>query len=204
MKYYTYAHYTADTNELFYVGKGSSDRSTKTQNRNRWWHNKVKKHGGFTVKILAYWKTEKEALEHEKFLIDCFDSISVPLVNIFKSIGKETEGKKLSTQTRNKMSESRKKYLEARTEEQIKQWSAMISSYSKGKKKTEEHKLNLSKAKKGKQVPKQWKPIFCKTNGKTYKSVTEAAEDTGCFATHISKVCRGKIKQTKNMEFSYV
>ena len=36
------------------------------------WHNVVAK-AGYTPILLANWKTEKEAYEHEKFLIKCFE-----------------------------------------------------------------------------------------------------------------------------------
>lgn len=39
--------------------------------RNLHWHNIVKKAGYEPIK-LAEWKTESEAFEHEKFLIECF------------------------------------------------------------------------------------------------------------------------------------
>lgn len=204
MMFYTYAHYTADTNQLFYIGKGKGKRAYLTTNRNRWWHNKVKKHNGFTVQLLATWNTEKEALEHEKFLIDCFDATGTFLVNIQKSIGKETEGRKLSKETRQKMSDAGiKRWNEFSIEEKNKKIE-LFSKLHKGQKKTKEHRKNLSKARIGLKVPKVWKQVVCKTTGIVYASMTEASKDTGCDLSHITKCCKGKLKTTKNLEFAYV
>lgn len=74
----------------------------------------------------------------------------------------------------------------------------------KGKKKTKQHKANLSKARKGMQIPSTWKQIRCTTTNIVYPSLTEAALDTGCDPSHIVKCCKGKLKQTKKKGFEYV
>lgn len=81
-KFYTYSHQTADTNRIFYIGKGSNSlkRASSTRNRNVHWQGIVKKHG-FTTEILAYWTSEEEALSHEKLLISCFKDMSYKLAN---------------------------------------------------------------------------------------------------------------------------
>lgn len=58
-----YAHYTIDTNELFYIGEGTLERSKRKNHRNRWWKFKVNKHNGFKIEI---WFTNltKELSEH--------------------------------------------------------------------------------------------------------------------------------------------
>jgi hypothetical protein len=65
---YVYGHYRNDTNQLFYIGKGTGDRAWHTRRRNKYWNNIVKKHG-FTVKILEDGLTEEQAFETEKKLI---------------------------------------------------------------------------------------------------------------------------------------
>ena len=80
-----YAHYTEDTNELFYIGEGKDKRPYLTTNRNRWWNFKVKKHGSFIVRILRSNLTKMEAQKLEKELILFFDDVpSINLVNICK------------------------------------------------------------------------------------------------------------------------
>jgi len=51
MKFYVYGHYTADTGELFYIGKGTGYRHKDRRCRNPFWNNVVNKHG-FVSKIL--------------------------------------------------------------------------------------------------------------------------------------------------------
>lgn len=67
-KFYIYGHYTADTNELFYVGKGTGGRAWKKTSRNPYWHNKVNKHG-YEIKIIYDNLTESDAYIKEKELI---------------------------------------------------------------------------------------------------------------------------------------
>ena len=42
MIYYIYQHLKADTNEIFYVGKGKCNRMNGLQGRNNYWKNTVK------------------------------------------------------------------------------------------------------------------------------------------------------------------
>lgn len=65
---YVYAHYTADTNEIFYIGKGSRRRAWELRGRNKYWNHIVEKRG-YTVKILHDDLTDSEAFETERRLI---------------------------------------------------------------------------------------------------------------------------------------
>lgn len=65
---YVYGHYKADTDELFYVGKGSGNRAWDTHSRNKHWKSVVERHG-FVVKILADNLTDEEAYQKEATLI---------------------------------------------------------------------------------------------------------------------------------------
>ena len=78
MMHYTYAHYK--NNEIFYYGKGLEKRAYSKNSRNAKWHEKAK--DGYKVEFLAGWKTEKEALDHEKFLIWCARDMGKNIVNI--------------------------------------------------------------------------------------------------------------------------
>ena len=78
--YYTYAHYTQDTDTLFYIGVGTIlntktqkeksrySRAYHTTGRNKYWKNVVNKHG-FRVEILQHFDTKEESLFEEKNLI---------------------------------------------------------------------------------------------------------------------------------------
>lgn len=64
--YYTYAHVRPDTGNIFYVGKGKGGRARSVYDRNDHWHNVVNKNGGkFEIRILNWFKNEKDALESE-------------------------------------------------------------------------------------------------------------------------------------------
>lgn len=80
MNHYTYLHTRNDTGAVFYIGKGSGSRA-HAEGRNEHWNRVVAKYG-YTVHILAKWETEKEAFEHEKFLILCFKDLGAPLTNM--------------------------------------------------------------------------------------------------------------------------
>ena len=67
-RFYVYGHYTADTNELFYIGKGTGYRAWDAWSRNiHWWH--VTNTRGKVVKLLYENLTEEEAYTKEKELI---------------------------------------------------------------------------------------------------------------------------------------
>ena len=50
-KFYVYGHFTLDTNELFYIGKGVSKRAWIKRERNPFWSSIIKKHG-YRVEVL--------------------------------------------------------------------------------------------------------------------------------------------------------
>jgi hypothetical protein len=79
-EFYTYLHRCNDDGQVFYIGKGKQRRAWAASKRSQHWNNVVAKHG-HTVEILAKWKTEAEAFEHEMFLIACFRDLGAPLVN---------------------------------------------------------------------------------------------------------------------------
>lgn len=70
-KFYVYAHYTLDTNELFYIGKGKNKRAFSTLGRNKYWHDIVQKHN-FRVEILIDTLTEDRAFIQEILAIKEF------------------------------------------------------------------------------------------------------------------------------------
>lgn len=80
MKHYTYFHTRNDTGMVFYVGKGQNNRAHDLGRNPHWNH--VASKCGHTVHIAAKWETEKEAFEHEKFLILCFKGLGHKLTNM--------------------------------------------------------------------------------------------------------------------------
>lgn len=79
--HYTYLHRRNDSGAVFYIGKGSASRAHSSRGRSEYWSRIVKK-AGRTVEILAPWRTEREAFDHEVFLISCFRSMGAPIVNM--------------------------------------------------------------------------------------------------------------------------
>jgi len=106
-KYYVYVHrYASGSNEgkVFYVGKGSGERSTSSYNRSGYWNRIVKKYG-FTSQILFRLGSEKCAFSLERAFIRIYgrdnlcnltdggDGVSSMIphwrVKVFSSLGEE-------------------------------------------------------------------------------------------------------------------
>ena len=87
-KYYVYGHYTVKDNLLFYIGKGSGGRSTKTGRSKVW--NEFVKNNEWYAKILHENLSSSEALRIEKELILSSDVINTAVNNTTKQITAET------------------------------------------------------------------------------------------------------------------
>lgn len=125
-QFYTYIHKKASDGSVFYVGKGRASRSTTEHGRNKYWHNIVAKHG-YTVEICAEWKTEQEALDHEKFLIWCFRDMGVELSNLTDG-GVGNSGRKMPPEQLAKHTER------VRNQAKSPEWRAKISKSLMGEK----------------------------------------------------------------------
>jgi len=124
--FYVYGHFTKDSDDLFYVGKGKGARAYESHGRSVWWNNIVNKHG-VEIKILYNNLTESESHLLEMQLIKQYgrkDLGTGCLINM-------TDGGEGST-GRQILDESRKK----------------MSIAKLGKKLTETHKQKLSEARK--------------------------------------------------------
>lgn len=178
--YYTYAHYTADTKELFYIGKGTEASSFKhkrafsNQGRNRYWKNTVAKHGGFLVEILACWEKEYEAFEHEKLLILCFKN---KVVNLTEG-GEGCHGREQTIEEKEKRATSLRG---------LKRTYTALKNMSEAQKKNKKAKDTLDASRQ-----KQKKRVLCVTTKVEYSSLSEASDKTGVSFQNISKCCLGK------------
>lgn len=81
-KFYVYIHYRLDTNEPFYVGKGSGKRWKSASGRNRHWNSIVNKVGFYSIKV-------EENLEEERAYeleAEWYDKLSsdYKLINVVK------------------------------------------------------------------------------------------------------------------------
>ena len=191
MKFYTYAHYTADTNEVFYIGKGTVHkqstyhRAFSTQRRNPYWVNKVNKHGGYKVVILAHWAVEEEAFEHEKMLIGCFNKLTNLTVG-----GEGQAGRVQSQQEKDKRANS-----------------------IRGKKRSAETLKKMSEAQKINQVAldklkqerdKRKKKVHCMDTGEMFNSLSEAGLVKAIPFQNISKACLGKRPKAGGYRWEYI
>lgn len=102
MNYYVYIHYTKDTNEPFYVGKGKGKRAFSKDGRNRYWKYKVSKHG-YYVEIIKKNLSEKQSFNHEIYMIYFLKNIGINLVNLTDG-GEGASGHTVSNESKLKMS----------------------------------------------------------------------------------------------------
>ena len=79
--YFTYAHFRKSDGNIFYIGKGQSNRHFSYANRNQHWHRIVNKHG-LIIEKLDSWKNEIDALNQEKYLIKFFKDLGYSLANM--------------------------------------------------------------------------------------------------------------------------
>jgi group I intron endonuclease len=209
MKYYTYIHTRKDNNKVFYVGKGKGKRAFSKENRNKHWHHVVNK-AGYSVDVCAYWETENEALEHEKFLIACFKELST-LVNMTDG-GEGISGYSHTDKAKQLMSEARKgkssywNIGRTPTEEAR----LKMSESQKGRKHTEETKKKMS-ASQSKEKNSMWgkknlgkaRAVRCIDTGEVFYSATEAALQKNMSRSKITAVCLGTRKTTNNLRWCF-
>lgn len=101
-EYYVYLHRKATSGEVFYVGKGLGPRAEQKTNRNRHWHNVVKRHG-LVVERLEPLLCESDAFALERYLIAGYRALGVRLVNLTVG-GEGAAGRVVSTLSRAKAS----------------------------------------------------------------------------------------------------
>ena len=99
--YYVYQHKTADTNSIFYIGKGKGNRAFTKSNRSQYWKNVVAKHGlqiDFVVKDVD----EELAFLVEAECIDQNKKLGIKLINMTDG-GEGASGYKHTETHREKM-----------------------------------------------------------------------------------------------------
>ena len=160
MNFYIYQHRKADTNEIFYVGKGKNTRLNQSRGRNEYWHRVVAKHG-FIAEYIAQNLSEELAFLAEMEAIDAYKKRDIQLVNATDG-GEGTSGYKhteeykasLKGNTNGASSWGMTFKGKKHTKESCQQMSyARIGNQNKlGKKLTEESKQKISAAKMGKPI----------------------------------------------------
>jgi hypothetical protein len=181
MQFLTYAHYKPD-GSIFYIGKGTRKRAFNFNDRTNFWKNVVKKHGAPTVEILASWPTEREALDHEIFLIDTFRQMGVSLANITNG-GDGVSGLKHNDLTKTVL---REKSLVNGSVDRCKSMAVDPVCIEKrrasttGKKRSEQSKQKMADAKKDISRP----ITVC---GTEFQSIAEFAKASGNYRTTIRR-----------------
>lgn len=186
-QYFTYAHLKADSNEVFYIGKGVKRRITDAASRSKHWKSTVLKHG-LKIGPLARWKTEQEAFEHEKFLIWCFRDMGIKIVNQTNG-GDGVSGWRHSDETKKKMSISRSgennhgygKPSPNKGKPMSEAQKIKISAANKGRKNTDEVRAKLSTALKGRVI-----------SDETKKKMSDARKGKKLSAEHCKRISEGK------------
>lgn len=186
-----YQHLRKDTGAVFYVGKGTPKRAVTSVGRNQHWKNIVAKAEGFSVEIIADGLSEDDAFKLEAELITAYRSFGLKLANIADG-GGGCSGYKHSIEMKAYLAASskgnRSRTGQKSSPEQIAKAVATRDGYRHSKETRQ----------------KQGTRVYCKTNGVTYATQTEASLALGVHSTAISMCCRGLQKSTRNgLEFKY-
>jgi len=218
---YTVYQHINKINHLQYIG------ITSQKVENRWGTNgnnyssspkfyaAIQKYGwsNFEHNILETNLTKEEACNKEQYYIKLFNTLTPYGYNL--TIGGEMT--RMSLEAKQKLSKSmmgNKNCLGHKCSERKKE---KIRQSLLGKKFTDEHKKNISKAKIGKTTgscssekrqkiidsKKDKKPVYCFETDTTYSSIHECARQLNLQATLICKVCKGKAKTTGGYHFRY-
>lgn len=199
----TYAH-TKQDGTIFYIGKGVEKRAYDTKSRNKHWQNIVAKHGFKTV-ILANWKTEQEAFDHEKVLIACFRDMGYKLANLTDG-GEGCVGHKWTAEQLAKRSTEEARAR--RRGENNPMFGKHHSAETKAKTALRHSGKNNAMFGKVKEQNKQYKGSVLATNVKTGKQlVLEGSKDiesNGFNRGHVASCLTGKRKTHKGFTFKRV
>lgn len=195
-KFYVYEHIKADTKDVFYVGKGCRSRATQKDNRNKFWHNIVNKHG-FEVRFVAKNLDEELAFLVEEERIDQLKRIGIKLCNLTNGgegssglvlsdevkqlVSKRFKGKKLTEEHRKKCSDAIKKVP------RTKEWVEKIAQKLRGRKRPPEANVSAAKA--------VSKAVVCVDTGEEFQSGRSAAKAYNVSPSAISMACLGKTEK---------
>ena len=179
MQFYTYQHRSADTNQVFYIGKGKGERLLDKNKRGKYWKYYTQKHG-FTAEKIADNLDEELAFLVEMEAIDAYRRRGIKLINL-------TDGGEGCTGYSHPHSE----------ESRAKMSKARIGNKNKlGKKVSDETKQKMSNAKKGCVVKarrvlsdEQVSEIRAKLG---YRNIAKLAKEFGVGESTIRRVRSGE------------
>jgi hypothetical protein len=236
---YLYIHRRLDTNDVFYVGIGIEKkfkRAFTTHCRNKWWKNIVKK-TGFVVDIIYKNISWEQACKYEINLISMYgrkDLNKGNLVNMtsggegaLNAIRSEETRKKMSIimtgkkKTPEHIEKVRQFHLGSKRTEEFKKLRSQKTTgelhWNYGKHRSEETKLKLSIAHKGKiltqehknkiselqkgQVGRHRRKVIDVNTKIIYETVTEAAKFFGIKIPTLIAQLSGKSKNKTNLKY---
>jgi hypothetical protein len=146
--FYVYVHKRASDGAIFYVGKGSGQRAWSKNKRGLHWHAVCRKHG-VTIEIVRRFDSEEESFVFERALIAECRAKAIALAN--KTDGGEgAAGVKHTAETK-----------------------AIWAAAKLGKKRgphSDQHKLNISAALRGKPCPDERKERIAKATAAAMKN----------------------------------
>ena len=192
-RHYVYLHRRADTNDVFYVGKGSERTRRKTltyerahclSGRSKWWRRVVAKHG-FVADVIASFEHDRDAQDFERQKIAMFDRRN--LVNLTDG-GDGHAGITYSAATRAKRSLSARGPRSEKWVQSIRRARANGGNggvVKRGDILPASWRANISAAVSGEKNHMRGKPstrrraVVDTKTGATYPSVTHAAEAFG-------------------------
>lgn len=153
--YYVYQHRKADTNEVFYVGKGVGDRAYKERSRNDYWKRIVAKHG-YKVAFIAKDLTEELAFLVEAETINLYKRLNIKLSNMTDG-GEGASGYRHTEQHKQKMVGN--------------QYGKLVKQNGfKGKTHSDEQKAKWSETRKGVTSPRKGVTLSDETRSKISQS----------------------------------
>lgn len=224
--YLVYTHTRPDTNEIFYVGKGTGKRMKCRTNRNIHWKRIVDKANGFKYDVLAKNLTEQEALNFEILMIKKMKEAGFGLCNMtnggdgvsgFKHSPEMCEAQRqrmLGVTPWNKGKPTSPEAIEKMRlaklgKKQSPEHIAKCAESRRGKKYSEAHRKAISESLLGRKMPyeaneSRRKKVMCVETDIIYNSVSEAAKELKLFTGNISKVCKGKMNKTGGFHWNYV
>ena len=205
-----YEHLRNDTNEVFYVGIGEEEkRAFSKKNRNKYWKNIINK-VGYSVNIIHKDIEWEDACKIEKLLIEKYGRKDLGLGNLVNMTdgGEGALGLIRSEETRQKMSEANKGERNPNFGKTPSEESRLkMSKAQKGRTFSEESRLKMSKAKKGKTHSEEVRQKISEGNkGKTYseevkdnmaKGAKHRKNVKGYYFHKSSKKWRAKIVSNK-------
>jgi hypothetical protein len=204
-----YKHQTKDTNIIFYIGIGKSERRAfSTTQRTEIWKNIVNKHG-YVVEVLYKDLSWEEACKKEQELIRFYGKKSLgtgTLVNITDG-GDGRLGAYPSEETRKKMSESHKgmntwskgcKHSEE-TKLKLKDYYKKHGGSNKGKIKTEEQKRKISESLKKRPNGNNWLGRKHSEETKLKMSIAKTGENNTRYGTTHSDETKNKMSEAAKL-----